>query len=177
MSQVDATSATGGAQVLFVCTGNATRSVIGGEVLQRLRPDLVVTTAGTLVVEGLPMSFRTRAGFAAIGFPAPDHRSRQATAQVIATCDLIVAMAPEHVRWVRREHPFAAAKTATLKRLCRDLAASDRPLAERVRALELGTVELDNWEEVLDPGGGEVERFIECAIEIDSLIERFASIL
>ena len=164
-------------RILFLCTGNATRSVLGGAALARLRPDLMVSTAGTLVVEGLRMSFRTRAGFAAIGLSAPDHRSRQATAGLVNRHDVVVAMAPEHVRWVRREHPSAAPRTATLKRLCRDLAAAAPLLAVRLAALDLGTVEVSDWEEVLDPDGGEVEQFVECAIEIDALITRLAAAL
>ena len=47
--------------VVFLCTGNAARSVMAGAALAALLPDRPVATAGTLVVEGQPMSWRTRA--------------------------------------------------------------------------------------------------------------------
>ena len=43
--------------------------------------------------------------------------------------------------------------------------------------MDLAAVVTEDWEEVLDPGGGEVDRFIECAIEIDALITQLAAIL
>ena len=50
-----------GAPVVLLCTGNAARSVMAGAALAAHLPDWHVTTAGTLVVEGQPMSWRTRA--------------------------------------------------------------------------------------------------------------------
>ena len=57
--------------VLVLCTGNATRSVIAGAVLRAHLPDVDVVTAGTLSIDGLPMSWRTRAGFESIDVPCP----------------------------------------------------------------------------------------------------------
>jgi len=163
------------ARILFLCTGNATRSVLGGAALAMRRPDLAVQTAGTFVIEGLPMSFRTKAGFDAIDLAVPHHRSRQATAELLANHDLVVGMAPEHVQWVRREHPAASPRTATLKRLCRDLTPGAAALPERVAALHLEAVGLEPWEEVVDPGGGEVDHFVACAIEVNALIDEFVT--
>jgi protein-tyrosine-phosphatase len=87
---------------------------------------------------------------------------------------LVIGLAPEHVLWVRREHPPAAPRTGTLKRLARDLADDSRPLAARVADLDLAAVELRPWEEVVDPGGGEVEAFIACAQEVVPLVEELA---
>ena len=42
--------------VLFLCTVNAAGSVLGGAALRSMRPDVEVATAGTLSVDGLPMS-------------------------------------------------------------------------------------------------------------------------
>jgi len=52
--------------VVFLCTGNAARSVMGGAALAAHLPDWHVTTAGTLVVEGQPMSWRTKAALDAV---------------------------------------------------------------------------------------------------------------
>ena len=164
-------------EILFLCTGNAARSVMAGVALEQLRSDLSVETAGTLTVDGMPISFRTRAALDDVGLPWPSHRSRQAGRAHFDRADLVVALAPEHVEWVRREHPEVADRTATLIRLAKVLAPGPDPLADRVAGLGLAEVELEPWEEVVDPGGGEVEVFIECAREIVPLVERLAELL
>jgi protein-tyrosine-phosphatase len=163
--------------ILFLCTGNAARSVMAGAALEARLPDVVVETAGTLTVDGQPMSWRTRTGLESVGLTSPSHRSRQASASDLAKATLIVGLAPEHVLWVRRNHDRAAPRTATLKRLCRDLAIDARPLSARVADLALDGVELEDWEEVVDPGGGEVDEFVACAHEVFGLIERLAHVL
>jgi protein-tyrosine-phosphatase len=162
------------APVILLCTGNAARSVMAGAALAALLPDWPVATAGTLVVEGQPMSWRTKAALESVGLAAPTHRSRQASAAELGHAGLVIALAPEHVRWVRRTHPAAADRTATLRRLARDLPDDDAPLAERVQRLGLSAVELEPWEEVVDPGGGDAEAFAVCAREVTALIDDLA---
>jgi protein-tyrosine-phosphatase len=147
---------------------------MGGAALAAHLPDWTVTTAGTLVVEGQPMSWRTRAALESVGLSAPAHRSRQATARDLGHAAVVIALAPEHVQWVRRVHPDAAARTATLRRLARDLPAHDAPLAARVALLGLAEVELEPWEEVVDPGGGDAEQFAACAAEVVELVAALA---
>ena len=162
--------------VLFLCTGNAARSVMAGVSLSSRRPDLVVETAGTLVVDGQPMSIRTRAAIEGVGHDLPRHASRQAHPPDLDGAALVVALAPEHVEWVRRTHPDAAAHTATLIRLVHDLppATPGQTIREQLASLDLATVELGDWEEVVDPGGMEAEAFAACAREIDVLTEQLA---
>lgn len=159
---------------VMLCTGNAARSVMAGAALAALVPDLRITTAGTLVVEGQPMSWRTRAALQSVGLQAPDHRSRQAGLE-LEQADLVIAAAPEHVLWVRRNVPLAAPHTGTLKRLARDLADDAAPLADRVARLALAEVDLEPWEEVVDPGGGDAEDFARCAREVHDLVGRLAA--
>jgi protein-tyrosine-phosphatase len=129
-----------------------------------------VVTAGTFVVEGQPMSWRTRDALASIGVDAlPAHRSHQLTEADVSEADLIIAMAGEHVAYVRRRHPQAAGRTATIKRLVRDLSDGPESLVERVAALGLASIELERWEDVEDPAGGEVEVYVSCANELAQL--------
>jgi protein-tyrosine-phosphatase len=150
---------------------------MAGAALAARLPDIVVETAGTLTVDGQPMSWRTRTALESVGLAPPSHRSRQVALGDLDSATLVIGLAPEHVHWVRRNHVQAAPRTATLKRLCRDLPVDDRPLAERAATLALGDVELEDWEEVVDPGGGEVEVFVACAREVFDLIEHLASVL
>ncbi|MGI9028722.1 MAG: hypothetical protein ACR2HP_01880 [Ilumatobacteraceae bacterium] len=163
------------ASILVLCTGNATRSVTTGAVLRAHLPDVDVVTAGTMSIDGLPMSWRTRAGFEAIGVPTPSHRSRQVTRADLDRATLVIALAPEHVQWVRREHPDAARKTVTLRRAVHELPTDDRSLAARIATMRLGAIELAPWEEVVDPGGGEVEAFTACAREVVELVDQLAA--
>ncbi len=127
-----------------------------------LAPDWQVTSAGTHCIEGQPVSWRTQESLAALGFSARAHRSRQLRDADLVAADLVVGLAPEHVAYVRRFHPEAAAKSATLKRLTRDMAGGLSGLS----SLGLAEVELGGWEEVEDPAGGDIEIFHSCAAEV-----------
>jgi protein-tyrosine-phosphatase len=147
---------------------------MAGALLEEHVPDAVIVTSGTHVIEGMPMSWRTRDAIEGLGLEVPLHRSRQATVDELDRADLVIALACEHVGWMRRVHPRAAPRTGTLKRLARDLPAGPEPFAERVASLQLETITLEPWEDVIDPAGGDVDVFHETAREIQALIHQLA---
>lgn len=159
--------------VLILCTGNAARSVMAATSLSARRPDLRVATGGTFVVDGQPMSIRTRAAIEGVGLEIPRHASRQVHPPDLDAATLVMALAPEHVEWVRRTHAPAAHRTVTLRRLVEHLAPAPT-LSDQVAALAPHEVELEPWEEVVDPGGGETDVFAACAREIDALVHELA---
>ena len=131
-------------ELLVLCTGNAARSVMAGFMLDALRDGrpgepLHVVTAGTHTIDGQPMGLRTRTALTRLpeleGADFRRHRSRQVHGVDLVHAELVVVMEADHVRFVRRQFPDAAAKTGTIRYLCHHLAPSPPALGERVAAL------------------------------------------
>jgi protein-tyrosine phosphatase len=160
-------------RVLFVCTGNAARSVIAGAVLEAWVRDggvqVEVRTAGTHALAGQPIGRRTRQALESVGIDPPAHRSHQLVQEEAEWADVIVVMEPAHVSYVRCHYPLAAARTATLPYLVSRLAPPGVPLAERISALGLDSVALEDEEEVPDPAGGEDDDYLVCARTVSEL--------
>jgi len=163
-----------GISIVTLCTGNAARSVMAGVMLEVARPDLEVVTTGTHVVDGQVMSWRTREALAGLGLAKPEHRSTQAHPHHLDGADLVLAMAGEHIGWIRRTHPETATRTGSIKRLVRDLDEGPSSLPDRLAALGLDTVKVEPWEDVRDPAGGEVEDYVTVAEELHQLVTQLA---
>ena len=172
--------------LLVLCTGNAARSVMAGFMLEHLRDGrpgepLRVVTAGTHTIDGQPMGVRTRTALSRIpelaGTDYRRHRSRQVHGADLVHAELVVVMEADHVRFVRRRFPDAAHKTATIRRLCADLASPPPSLAERVSALELADVEVSDDEDVMDPAGHEADVYAACVDELWGLCRTLIRLL
>ena len=163
--------------VYMVCTGNAARSPMAAAMLRAFDAGarIDVRSAGTLTLEGHPMGARTRSALARHGLTDHAHRSRQFRTTDAAEADLVVVMEPLHLHWMRRNVPEAAPITGSLRRLARDLAPpqggpADQDLAQRVRALGLGALAPEAWEEIVDPGAGTQDDFDRCSDELRLLV-------
>jgi len=161
-------------RVVVLCTGNAARSVMAGAMLEAAGSSVRVVTAGTHALEHQPMSVRTRAALHAVGVEVGHHRSRQLTEDHVEEAALIVAMAAEHVHYVRRRHPAAAVRTATIAWLAERLPSGPEPLAERVTSMDLASVPPDMQGDVADPAGGTDDDYRVCAEQLLDLTSRLA---
>lgn len=158
--------------VLFLCTGNAARSVMGAALVASMTDAVLVASAGTHSIPGLPMSVRTRSVLDRLGAADPDHRSAQVVAADVDEADMIVIFEPMHLKWLRANLAQADGRAASLARFCRDLkpGPSVENLAERVAAMGLAGHQFEPWEEVIDPAGGDQATFDGCGAEIAALI-------
>ena len=172
-------------KLMFLCTGNAARSVMA-KVITQSRSDLFeLSGAGTHAIENCPMGNYTRKALASIGLEDRTHRSRQLNPYNADEVDLIIAMANDHVQYVRRNHPEVAHKTATFKRLVRDLGQVTQneeskslreTLKSRIAEMRLDEVQLERWEEIGDPGAGDQPIFMSSLEEIDALVDSFLAL-
>lgn len=161
--------------ILFLCTGNAARSVMGAAILRQLSDQVVVTSAGTHSLPGLPMSSRTRTALEGVNASDPKHLSAQVDQAMVDEAALVVIFEPMHLRYMRKEHPSATDRTASLPRLARDLASGPfGGFVERIAALDLADHDFESWEEVVDPAGGELPVFEDAARMIDAMVRQLA---
>lgn len=162
--------------LLFLCTGNAARSVMAATMMSDRSDQVRVTSAGTHSIEGLPMSSRTRDALAGHGVGDKSHLSSQVDDDMVDEATVIAVFEPMHVNYMRKHHPDAAAKVGSLRRLAQELEPGPlATLAERVRQLDLEHQPFASWEEVIDPAGGDLPVFEASAAEIDELIDVFAN--
>ena len=155
----------------MVCTGNAARSPMAAAMLRTLDTDgrIEVRSAGILALEGHPMGVRTRSALARHGLVDHAHRSRQFRGTDAADADLVVVMEPLHLQWMRRNLPEAAPITGSLRRLARDLPTTG-DIGPRIASLGLASLEVEPWEEVVDPGAGDQTVFDRCSDELRLLV-------
>ncbi len=104
------------------------------------------------------MSARTVAAMEKVtGLPAAlgAHRAHLLNSADVEWSDLIIAMEVSQVRFVRRMHPEAADRVATLAVLAHELPGDGRSLLERVLSLGLEARDGSADGDIEDPAGGD----------------------
>jgi protein-tyrosine phosphatase len=108
--------------ILFVCSGNLCRSPTAAALLSSRvasqDDQISVASAGTLDLDR-PSPPEVVAAAAEIGADVAAHHSHRFTSEDLATADLIVGMAREHVREVVLSEPSVFPRTFTLLELAR----------------------------------------------------------
>lgn len=108
------------AEVLIVCTGNLCRSPMATAFLRsRMAQDpdcgeVAVESAGIWAQDGLPASALAIRVMRERGYDIADHRSRQATRQMVERADLVLGATPNHVEALQQAFPRAAERIRLL---------------------------------------------------------------
>ena len=157
-------SVKGELKVLFVCTGNTCRSPMAEGILKKMLEDkgagnLEVTSAGTHGLPNAPASLFAIQVVGERGVDLSRHRSRRLTPEMIKQADLILAMSPEHLGYMKRIEGTAGHKAYLLKAFPREDPASNKGSDGGVLSIE-------------DPIGGRPEDYERSFKEIEKEIER-----
>jgi protein-tyrosine phosphatase len=119
-------------KVLFVCTGNIHRSVMGERLMRsRVRPGwpVAVRSAGTQAVVDHPIGEYSAIALKELGGNPEGHKARQLVTPVAASADLILTAEVAHRQIILLETPAALRRTFSLLEFAR--------LAEQVEPLKL----------------------------------------
>ncbi len=139
--------------VLFVCTGNICRSPMAEAFLKRILAregltDYTVCSAGVWAANGRPASPYAIQVMARRGIDISGHRAHSLTQADVDEADLILAMASEHVEVIETLLPQYRSKVYLLSEMA------------------------GRRDDVPDPGGGPLHEYLQCADELEDLIER-----
>lgn len=182
----------GAANILLVCEGGGCHSPAAGFLLvERLGPaarDYSIHTAGINVGAGSPIDPTMRRLLGHQGLEVADAVSRELTAEMVDSADLILTASTSHRAAVVRVLPRAVRKTLTLNQLARYasviLTSGDgpRPGAERVRwilaALPKARAQAPTGEDSIpDPRGRSARHYRRTLDELDRACATVASIL
>jgi protein-tyrosine phosphatase len=132
-------------RILVVCTGNICRSPIAEALLQRTKPNLRVTSAGTGAVVGAPADPHSVSVCQVNGVDLSAHIARQITPEMLQTNDLILVLDSSHLNWLNGNFPQYRGKVHRLGKWQKE-------------------------KDVADPYRMPLEAFAACYAEIDGMV-------
>ncbi len=128
-------------RVLIVCTGNTCRSPMAQVLLQRLKPDWEVRSAGVAAQPGQPASTHAQRVAADRGLDLNAHRSRAVDSEALAWADEVLCLTSAHQRALLERFPQARGKSSRL-----------------------------GPRDISDPYGGSLADYQRCAEEIEQVL-------
>lgn len=144
-------------RVIFVCTANICRSPMAEyclkQLIQRegLAEQILSESAGTLAVDGMPITEKAAQVCAEHGLDASAHRSRHVNIHLLRDANLILGMELHHKSDLQIIFPQFASKIYLLKEYGRE----NRP---------------ENYS-ILDPYGQTIEAYRKTFSEIETVIQ------
>lgn len=105
--------------VLFVCSGNVSRSFLAEALLRHEmdhlgRREVSVSSAGLRAFPGSPPDPKMVQYLETLGITAPAHEARQVSPEDVDRADLIVVMEREHAQEIARQWPGVGTKVELL---------------------------------------------------------------